>query len=173
MFHRPWWQWLSRYRHTRGFGVHSPLAYRIITEVIPHDKSRYYPVRSLGTMTEGDYLLTVAVMSFLRPQSVWVEGDPALARRLHERVDSAVELTRVRPEMVIVAPGAVVDVAFLVDCLTAGGSMVIVDCRSGMRSVALDSTAAMMSGMTFSNGRTLIAVARPDLPRQHFELNFS
>lgn len=35
--------WINRWRHTRGYGVHSPLAYRLVTECIrPNRHYRYY-----------------------------------------------------------------------------------------------------------------------------------
>ena len=47
------WIWLKRFRHRCGYGVHSPFAFRFITEVI-YERSAYYAYSELdATLTFG------------------------------------------------------------------------------------------------------------------------
>lgn len=49
--------WLRRIRHRRGYGVHSPFAFGLITEVV-YSPGRFYAYDSLNTLhTMGDCLL--------------------------------------------------------------------------------------------------------------------
>ena len=48
-FHRIW-NWCSRFRHRRGYGVHSPSDFFLITSVV-YEKYHYYAYR------KGDFLL--------------------------------------------------------------------------------------------------------------------
>lgn len=41
--------WLARFRHRRGYGVHSPFAFRFITDVI-YEQHPYYAYRDLDRM---------------------------------------------------------------------------------------------------------------------------
>lgn len=41
--------WLSRHRHRKGFGVHSPFAYRVVKDIIaPSRKYRYYAEEAIA-----------------------------------------------------------------------------------------------------------------------------
>lgn len=41
------WDWYIRWRHSKGYGVHSPYAYRFITDVIRPGKYGYYAFEDL------------------------------------------------------------------------------------------------------------------------------
>lgn len=45
-FIRRSWVWLSRFRHRRGYGVHSPAAYAFITDVV-YERTAYYAYADL------------------------------------------------------------------------------------------------------------------------------
>lgn len=45
--------WLSRLRHRRGYGIHSPWAYRFITEALhPRPGALYYAEAAMNTLLE-------------------------------------------------------------------------------------------------------------------------
>ena len=49
---RSWWVWLRRSRHSRGFGVQSPWAYRFIRYVV-NEHYPYYAYDDLSPLYEG------------------------------------------------------------------------------------------------------------------------
>lgn len=172
-FSRPWWKWPGRYRHTRGFGVHSPLAYRVISEIINSDGSGYYTVagRSLGNgMSREDYQRVVALICLLRPRSVYTTC-PVLDNLIVTDIDSTVGIGPTRPDMIVVTPGCTPCPALLKTCLERGGTVIITDRRPCM-DLAADMLMTMDHGISFSGKRMVIAIGRKDLPRQHFELIF-
>lgn len=74
-------EWLRRYRGSRGYGVHSPSAFRIVTEVVRAPKGVvYYGEERLATMPDAygrdleraRLLLRLAAM--LQPSQVWMAG---------------------------------------------------------------------------------------------------
>lgn len=72
---------LNRLRHSRGFGVHSPWAFRLITEAArPSRRYGYYAYpaieRLFGTGKEGRAAATVyRIAMHLQPQTVITVGD--------------------------------------------------------------------------------------------------
>lgn len=151
--------WLARYRHSKGFGVHSPFAFRFITEVLG-EKCPYYDYARLRDRRQR-LLYRIAVS--LSPATYGVAGD----------ADAA--------PVPMACPGAVL-AAGTVDLLVAGceampeelyptldgGGVVVV---SGKNRPLMDAAKARLDaighGMTFDNARDLcILVAYPRLPRQ-------
>lgn len=70
-------KYLSRWRHGHGFGVHSPWAYRVITEVIgEHAKYYAYPeIDALFGRRRKTARTVFRLLVFLRPANVVVIGD--------------------------------------------------------------------------------------------------
>lgn len=68
---------ISRMRHGRGFGVHSPWAYRVLTEVL-REKAQYYCYPRLDKIFGDEAPVARALFRltvFLSPESVTVLGD--------------------------------------------------------------------------------------------------
>lgn len=65
--------WLARYRTSRGFGVHSPLAFRFITESLRDDKSAYY---CWDRITSRAMRRLIRVMSAVNPERLLLFGEP-------------------------------------------------------------------------------------------------
>lgn len=70
-------QALQRLRHSRGFGVHSPFAFRFIMEVIG-ERLPYYDYASLPTPRER---LAYRLAAFLQPSTLKAEGGAAYLER--------------------------------------------------------------------------------------------
>ena len=151
---RRWWR-------SRGHGVHSPFAFRFITMVL-RQEGGYYAYRELESMADPEWhkLLLRLVCEF--------EPSRIEAIRLTDSERKAIALADSRVE-VVAGKG------------TRCGACMVMHGRDAMvmieRSVSGHDTAwprilaSMTSGMSFTNGRTGIAVVRPGLPRQDFEIN--
>ncbi|MBD5227385.1 MAG: hypothetical protein HDS67_04960 [Bacteroidales bacterium] len=76
---------INRWRHRRGFGVHSPSAFMLVREVVrPRGRYRYYAEERLDAMRieEADrriYRLAVRLVGRLHADRVRVETDSPLA----------------------------------------------------------------------------------------------
>ncbi len=111
------------------------------------------------------------MLSRLHPASVIVKprvGNDIIIDIVKE-VDSTTSINQIEvPELIIVTENQACDRDILCKCLARGGSVFFFNSDD----IAWDVTETMSHGMTFSNGKILIAVGRQDLPRQHFELYF-
>lgn len=153
--------WLTRYRHSKGFGVHSPFAFRFITEVLG-EKCPYYDFDRLPSAHQR---IVYRIAARLSPATYGVAGDAdgtpvRMACPNSEQRSGAVDL-------LVAGADAVAEAIF--PTLTAGG-VVVIDgkCRTLVEAlrVHLDTIG---HGMTFDNGKDLcILVAYPRLPRQDF-----
>lgn len=85
-------RWVCRFRHRRGYGVHSPFAFALITGVI-YERGEYYayaPLRRLresvrGTLRERDDRLMLRLANAFGPRRCVVWGrDTALTVRYME-----------------------------------------------------------------------------------------
>lgn len=63
--------WCKRFRHRRGYGVHSPLAFEFITQVI-YEKSAYYAYEKLRARHER---LLFRLVNYAQPQLAIEVGD--------------------------------------------------------------------------------------------------
>ena len=73
--------WIRRWRHTRGYGVHSPLAYSIVKECVrPDKKYGFYSDAYLDFEYHEDRnglrlsKLALRLINLLRPKRVWIPG---------------------------------------------------------------------------------------------------
>ena len=71
--------WIRRWRHTRGYGVHSPLAFRIVKECIRSDRRYgFYCDAYLDFEYHNDRRglrharLIIRLLNLLRPSHVWL-----------------------------------------------------------------------------------------------------
>lgn len=64
------WQTFLRWRHSKGFGVHSPYAYRFVTDVVRPGPYQYYSYWEIETLLKGkdrhDYKLQRMVKFIIR-----------------------------------------------------------------------------------------------------------
>lgn len=72
---------LTRWRHTRGYGVHSPLAFRIVTEcVCPDSRYAYYADSRIDYVFKDNrhrrrqLRVLVRLIVILRPALLWMPG---------------------------------------------------------------------------------------------------
>ncbi len=81
---------INRWRHTRGYGVHSPLAYRIVKECIkPDPKYAFYSDAYLdfeyheNRTALKNARMILRLVNLLRPERIWIPcGDKGLLTAL-------------------------------------------------------------------------------------------
>lgn len=154
---------IKRWWRSRGHGVHSPFAFRFIRNVLC-DNGDYYAYSLIdGLHDDSAWLkLLFRLVCEFEPAVVEASGLSANERSAISLADSRVSVVESRRGL----PG----------CLTLVGRdgmrvTVVRDVRAGA-SAWSDAVGRMASGMTFSNGRVGVAVPRPDLPRQDFDVRF-
>lgn len=166
---------LNRYRHNRGFGVHSPLAFKLITGVI-HERARYYSYDNIEALF-GRREATMAkrifrLMLFWRPERVAIiDSDAGRADRWRAVVKFALG-DAFEPDIRIINDSSTFD--------TTGYGFVIVDSRVKL-DVAIDTMAVQVvkakkvwratmatlhDGLVINAGARGLIVRRRNLPLQ-------
>lgn len=156
-------QWLSGFRHKRGFGIHSPFAYRFITETL-HQEHAYYAYSRLST---ADERLLFRIVLALRPASVALVDTPALRKAVKFAMPSVRFTTPEHAELVVASGSSAPEPS----AAAAFPHLVLLG-RRDPAAIRLWQK-AMPCGMSFDNGSTrFVAVARTSLPRQDFSVRF-
>lgn len=83
-------KYINRWRHTRGYGVHSPLAFRIVKECVrPDSRYGFYSDAYLDFEYHEDKKalknarMAIRLINLLRPQRIWYpNGDKRLCTAL-------------------------------------------------------------------------------------------
>ena len=161
---------LNRYscwRHGRGFGIHSPFAFSLITEVL-RQKLPFYGYADISRDRRMRLLYRLVVR--FRPRRVMiVSSQPALLEATVCRASRLVSLVDSAPDMLV---------ADAVDCsadaigrlLRPGMSALILNADKSTRAVLSE---AMPCGMLFDNRHgTMVIAALEHLPRQDFDVKF-
>ena len=158
-------RYIAKLRHSRGFGVHSPFAYRFITETLRQEHI-YYAYHQMRTPQER---LIFRVVLALRPATVALEGMPSARKAVRYAMPSARFTDAIHAEMII-ADGHFSALEFHPANGNLPHLLLLGNAPGATRSQWRE---AMDCGMTFDNGRgSFVAVSRPDLPRQDFDISF-
>lgn len=151
---------LKRWWRSRGHGVHSPFAFRFITTVL-REPGVYYAYPQIESMPDAEWLkLLFRLVCEFEPSRIE-------AIRLTPSERQAISLADSRAEVSVGTQGGA--------CMVMHGKcaeVMIERSITGHDSAWPRILGGMTSGMTFTNGSAGIAVIRPDLPRQDFEINF-
>lgn len=163
--------WYKRLRHSRGYGVHSPSAYRLVREVLcPDRKYRFYYEDELRSGAERQsrpealcliYRLlvyfepqTVGMAGFDRSMKIWDVAEKACPNGVSENV---AEFLIVNHCSRFDIPNHVPRVIFFLD----NSNPMIEPVKS-----------RITAGHIFHSPKRTLIINRSDLPLQTFELNF-
>lgn len=131
---------LKRWRHTHGYGVHSPLAFRIVTECVrPDRRYAYYADSRIEYIFKDDsrsrrmLRLTVRLIDILRPEAIWM---PGAGRRVVKVISEAY------PSLRVSSRNAAPDKADLIVVAGSGGASVSAEM---MRLLGRPGDAALLS----------------------------
>ena len=174
---KAWLKAPARWRHSKGFGIHSPFAYDLIVNTLREHNYRYYAYSYIDNSYPSQrkvLKLLLRLMCRLTPKSIASVGElSAPVARLAPYASGAqpVDLPE-KADMLIISSGAAEPLELLeksvAGVLMKNGTVVVTDIK---QFPTLQSLINRLS-MTFYNRRLLIGVGRRDLPRQHFDLFF-
>lgn len=156
---------LKRFRTSAGHGVHSPLAFELITQVLCSSSACYYATPSLP---DADSRRWLRVAARFNPRKVRRLGDT------DSRLDNAftlvgAELTDDTSATFIAAVRPTeADIERIALSLADEATVMLADAPH--RAVERIAAGRDSGLMTFSGRREHYIVARPDLPRQHFDI---
>ncbi len=174
--------WLSfplRYRSSRGFGIHSPFAFRFVREVLM-ERLPYY---AFGDLNHPWLRLIFRLVCYFRPADVLILGSEAeevaaVIRRCDTRIRVSCDLKAYHflPAFIIVGENALseCDIPDIERMVADGGTLVIRDFSHNAELSALlyRSVTDIGHGMGFSNDKTAVFVGLRHLPAQQFRLTF-
>lgn len=159
----------QRFRHSRGFGVHSPFAFRFINEVLC-EQLHYYDYDRLPT---AEMRLAYRLAAFLQPTELRAE---AAVSHLEKAAMMATQGQPGRPPLwalmdaaplAIASPAA--DPEALAAAVAGGCNALIKYADPAALQAVMD---AMDGGMVFDNEKGLaVIIASPRLPKQYFNLS--
>lgn len=153
---------LQRARHAHGFGVHSPFAFRFITEVLCPPRKYGYYIYDVLKQKELRMLFRVVVSQ--RPATVSLPGADDILRRVIEAAMPSVRFTEnADAELIVFDAGKYSDF----ELIPRGKHAFILNCGYWER---LRGFIASSTHMTFATRRIAVAIGYPHLPGQHFEI---
>ena len=180
------WRPLGRARRSRGFGVHSPFAFRFITLVLRDSRSVYYSTGKIRDFAAGrrrrrNLAMLFRIVCDRKPQTLVLPPDlPEAERRVIHMADS--RLQPITPAEALTLPAGSCRLFICLPELSAenlqAGRRVLSSEDSTLVLLRADSQrlATLKDGlvhiMTFTNGKYAVLVSRHGLPMQNFEINF-
>ncbi|MDE5554651.1 MAG: hypothetical protein K2J10_05650, partial [Muribaculaceae bacterium] len=168
----------KRWRHGRGFGIHSPFAYDFITRTL-RERLPYYAYTKLDALAAAQRLGASEQRRLRLIFRIAVRFNPPSAAIIGNRNDSLqkVALKSVRRDINLNADVPEADLIIVNDdssrSLTLRDKAVCIfpDTNIGGQKTCEDIWAATTSGMRFDNSRGFtIIVKSPHLPHQHFDV---
>ncbi|MCM1224393.1 MAG: hypothetical protein NC548_59090 [Lachnospiraceae bacterium] len=162
--------WLKRYRHSRGFGVHSPFAYRLITECL-RERLPYY---AYAGFTGLEQCLAFRLAVFFQPRRIRGMGKEAerLVKAARKGCPKAIPADApavaafggVCEDLLIIGPSFSLEPGWAPPMSAA----VLVVANPGAVEAMRKSMAALGFGMSFIDGPTALFATFSALPRQSF-----
>lgn len=170
----------KRWRHTRGYGVHSPFAYSVVRRVIRPGRYSYYGYHDIE-VTIGSHLLRrdmshvhsdtrmlLRLAAMLHPHSAYLSDDahPAYYAAL-KAADSRMMVVR-RPSQaadtsMICTSGDTVALDTLVSHIgRPGNSIAMLECPDGWKERIFE---AMPEGLLLFGRHNIIAINRPGMQK--------
>lgn len=159
---------LRRLRHSRGFGIHSPFAYRFITEVLnlPKEYGYYAYLYLPGTVSRTVFRVAVR---FSPGKVCLLDAPDEIGKAVACAVPKAAKVGLYDADMVIF--NAARQRKLPAAALRPDAVTVILNYKKWKNRA--EYMTALPAGMTFSNASTMCVITPlPHLPRQDFDVRF-
>ena len=158
----------NRWRHSRGFGIHSPFAFRFVTDVLCQPLP-YYSYSKLGKDKRLRLLFRLVVE--FKPQKVYIiSSQPEILEYTVSLAFPDVVFNSDKPDMLVIDAADTPVERY--KSLFANGAHALVINASGKEAVEIKK--AVQRGMTFDNRKgSIVVAAHNHLPRQNFDVFFA
>lgn len=161
-------KFFRRLRHGLGFGIHSPFAYRFITEVLNLPKEYgYYPYLYI----EDDASRTIfRIAARFQPRKVCVvDNVPGVRKAISYAAPKAANAAMFEADMIVF--DAAGQRKLPASSLRPDAIVVVLNYKKWKNRT--DYMASLPAGMSFSNASSMcVVVPLPHLPRQDFDVDF-
>ncbi len=178
---------LNRWRHSRGFGVHSPYAYRLVCDVVrPNPRYGYYGYHDIeravlesnvGAAAESRFIrracLLLRCVATLRPDSVWLPPTSAPCMTVAVTKGAPCQLVSQIEDcelMVVYDPNPEEVESMKRHLSTHGHSLLVFGAGAEL---ATELGKVMTDGLVLYGLSTLLAISRADMPLVIHAVNFS
>lgn len=159
---------IKRWWHSRGFGIHSPSAYRLVREVLcPSETYGYYAYGALGRLAStpeqySQLSLLYRILVDLRPATVAIsKPEPILATVVASALPAADINGDDSPDMAILTSGEMLGGDLPEAVFFCDGTSQLVDIYAS----------TLTGGHVFRGPHSALIVRRADLPLQTFHLD--
>ena len=183
LIRRPW-IWFVRFRHRRGYGVHSPFAFDFINDVV-YEKTPFYAYKALSHLHPwwvrwgGLYPLTCRRLLFrlgnyVHPHTMCILGDRPIEQAYLNQAVPAVQWVKDDPEFLFVAHEQMNKAHSFLSRMPEQGVMVLegIHADSASRELWEQLKNAPHTGVTFDLYTYGILFFNPHLHKQHYIVNF-
>lgn len=171
----------KRWRHGRGFGIHSPFAFDFITRTL-RERLPYYAYNRLDAVASAQHLSSAERRRLRLIFRIAVRFNPTAVAIIGNRNDGPlkVALKSVRRDMNVHSPLSEAQLLIVTDDI-AGDLPAISDTAvcifpatdRGGASICESIWQSTLRGMRFDNSRGFAVIVRsPALPRQRFDVRF-
>lgn len=169
-----------RWRHGRGFGIHSPFAYDFITRTL-RERLPYYGYERLAAAqfsADGSDALSIRRLRLIFRIAVRFNPSSAAVTGLRDAAAVKTTLRAVKSNIKFESSPASAGFAVICDDAAAGplpdkAIYIFPDCRHGGSETCAAIWSQTAHGMRFDNGKGFcVLVISPKLPKQQFEVKF-
>lgn len=177
--------WLVRFRHRRGYGIHSPFAFRFVTGVV-YERGCYYayaPLKRLFRASKAKrkwrwchYQLLFRLTNFQQPKRVCLVDiecnalAAAFVRAACPKVDIGDKLAPAN--MLITGEEWPQQAGELMNALLPGGLLVVTKVTGCNKAAWQRLTAHPKAQVTFDLAHFGLVMYRPDLQQQHYIISY-
>lgn len=179
-------RWFLRFRHRRGYGIHSPFAFHFVTGVV-YERGMYYAYPKLKALYKKeqprsirfkDGKLLFRLANFAQPKVVCVVGydvNAWVAQCLHEGCSHAQvvgESGLARADFVVLSGAEASKAEGILNSLPIGGTLVLTHPIGRNRKVWRKLIAHPRAVVTFDLADFGIVMVRPELNKQDYVINY-
>lgn len=179
-------RWLMRFRHRRGYGIHSPFAFNFVTGVV-YERGTYYAYRELKALYKKmqpqnvrfkDGKLLFRLANFAQPKAMRVVGCDTNSWVAHclsagcSHAQMVDENVVAQADFVLLGRTAAIKAESVLDSLPVGGTLVLMYTLGQNRKVWHRLIAHPRAVVTFNLADFGIVMVRPELNKQNYVINY-